>query len=149
LAITERILIMTTTATKPTSAKINLATIVFESEAAAAEAAKAQAKAIAAAQRAEAAKAEADREREAANVRFLAVLEQEHGAARTEALDRQSEDLRTGGPGRDHHAEQCAIDHQQEGWVNEPGRRIQTTRGSGSSPAPGSRGSIRCLRRAS
>ncbi len=82
---------MTATATKPTSATINLASIVHESEAAAAEAAKAQQKAIAAAQRAEAAKAEADREREAANVRFLAVLEQEHDAARTQALDAQAE----------------------------------------------------------
>jgi pyruvate/2-oxoglutarate dehydrogenase complex dihydrolipoamide acyltransferase (E2) component len=70
---------------------INLASIVHESEAAAQAAAQAQAKAIAAAQRAEAAKAEADREREAANVRFLAVLEKEHAALRASALDRQSE----------------------------------------------------------
>jgi len=70
---------------------INLASIVHESEAAAKDAAKAQANAIAAAQRAEAAKVEADREREAANVRFLAVLEKEHDAARTQALDIQTE----------------------------------------------------------
>ena len=82
---------MTTTATKTTPATINLATIVFESEEAAKAAAAAQAKAIAAAQRAEAAKAEADREREAANVRFLAVLEKEHAALRASALDTQAE----------------------------------------------------------
>jgi hypothetical protein len=70
---------------------INLASIVHESEAAAMEAAKAQQKAIAAAQRAEAAKAEADRERDAANVRYLALLESGHDAARTQALDTQAE----------------------------------------------------------
>ncbi len=73
-----------------TTTTINLASIVHESEAAAAEAAKAQQKAIAAAHRAEAARLEADREREAANVRFLAVLEKEHAALRASALDTQT-----------------------------------------------------------
>jgi len=73
-----------------TTATVNLASVVHESEQALAAAAKAQAKALAAQQRATAAQAVADKERDVANHRFLAVLEQEHESARTTALDIQA-----------------------------------------------------------
>jgi hypothetical protein len=69
----------------------SLASIVHESEQALAEAIAAQEKASKAAQKADAAQAAADRERDAANVRYLGVLEQEHESARTNALDVQAE----------------------------------------------------------
>jgi len=68
----------------------SLASIVHESEQALAEALAAQEKATKATQRADAARVEADKERDAANVRYLAVLEQDHEAARTTALDAQA-----------------------------------------------------------
>jgi hypothetical protein len=74
-----------------TAETVNLASIVHESEKALALSLAAQAKALAAQQRATAAQAAADKERDAANHRFLAVLEQEHEAARTTALDTQAE----------------------------------------------------------
>ena len=69
----------------------SLASVVHESEVALKEALAAQEKATKATRRADAARVEADRERDVANVRYLAVLEQDHEAARTTALDAQAE----------------------------------------------------------
>ncbi len=69
----------------------SLASIVHESEVALKEAIAAQEKATRATQKADAARVEADKERDAANVRYLAVLEQDYEAARTTALDVQAE----------------------------------------------------------
>jgi len=68
----------------------SLASIVHESEQALAEALAAQEKATKATQKATAAQAEADKERDAANVRYLGVLESEHEAARVQVLDAQA-----------------------------------------------------------
>jgi len=73
------------------TATVNLASVVHESEKALEEAAKAQSKALAAQQRATAAQAAADKERDLANIRYLDVLESEHEAKRVQVLDVQAE----------------------------------------------------------
>jgi hypothetical protein len=77
----------TATATNPKT--VNLATIVHESEAAAKEAADAVAKAQAATTAAEAARLAVEREQQAANQRYLQLLESEYPAARETALNVQ------------------------------------------------------------
>ena len=76
---------MTTTATKPTSATINLATIVFESEEAAKAAASAQATARELAAKADAARQRAEEERATASRAYLELIAAEWPDARQEA----------------------------------------------------------------
>ena len=76
---------MTATATKPTSATVNLATIVHESEEAAKAAAAAQAKALALATKADVARQRAEEERATASRAYLDLLAAEWPDARQEA----------------------------------------------------------------
>jgi len=76
---------MTATATKPTSATVNLATIVFESEEAAKAAAAAQAKARELAAKADAARQRAEEERATASRAYLELLAAEWPDARQDA----------------------------------------------------------------
>jgi len=76
---------MTTTATKPPSATINLASIVHESEAAAKAAADAQARARDLSLKADQARQRAEEEQKQANRAFLDLLQSEYPDARTAA----------------------------------------------------------------